>query len=230
MITAVLVAKTGSRGQHTGKQRFSAKSLNNLRPAPRAAQSCRDRIDRRLPGVVISSGENDRLVRPPDVVSRRSVRAGIGRRQPEVAQRFDEPTMSIRAPWRFMVPDTVDGAVGAGVDSMRDDRVAIIDEHLDSDGRRLYLARAVPPVVSRLGEKSRCATKSRPTTEPRFHSSVAPIARLYHRRTDAFGTASMSEITGPSAPLVELRIGARSVWTLSIRPPPSASALAAKPA
>src|SRR5256885_203321 len=53
------------------------------------------------------------------------------------------------------------------------------------------------PLFSGSPTKNGAPAISRPTTEPRFHSSTAPSARLYQATASgALGTATITEITG----------------------------------
>jgi hypothetical protein len=54
------------------------------------------------------------------------------------------------------------------------------------------------PLFSGSPRKNGAPSTVSPTTPPRFHNSVAPTARAYHRAAAAAsGTASITEITGP---------------------------------
>ncbi len=117
--------------------------------------------------------------------------------QPQVAERVDEAALPVDPPWRLVVTDLVDAAVGSGRHGAIDEAVRVIDEHLDPDRPRANSGRGVPAVVLGLAEEERGTGKVSPTTPPRFHSSVAPSASEYHRAAAAAsGTASITEITG----------------------------------
>src|SRR5437870_8470622 len=66
-----------------------------------------------------------------------------------------EAALPVRSPRRLMVAYAIETAVCPCRDRALDERVGIVDEHLDSHGRGAYLDRALPAVARRLREEER---------------------------------------------------------------------------
>jgi hypothetical protein len=112
-----------------------------------------------------------------------------------MAVRVKEAALPMRSPRHCVVSHRV-VAVGPGCCRATDERVRIVHEYLNPDCRGAKRIWALPAVALWLGEKERRPSTSRPMTEPRFHSSVAPRARWYQAdAAAASGTASMREMT-----------------------------------
>ena len=111
--------------------------------------------------------------------------------QPQVADRVDEASLPVNAPWRLTVADLVDAAVRAGCHGTFDESVRVVGEDLDSHGLVPATAGASQPLFSGSPTKTGAPAMLNPATRPRFHSSVAPSACLYQstepgrRREDA---------------------------------------------
>src|SRR6185437_557206 len=82
--------------------------------------------------------------------------------EPQVAERVDEASLPVNAPWRLMVADLVDAAVRAGCHGAFDESVRVVGEDLDSHGPGAGRGRGVPAVVLGLTHEDRGAGDAQP--------------------------------------------------------------------
>jgi hypothetical protein len=67
--------------------------------------------------------------------------------KPQMAERIDEPSLAVNAPWRLVVADLVDAAVCSSCHRTFDEGVGVIHEDLDSHRPRANGGGDVPAVV-----------------------------------------------------------------------------------
>ena len=96
--------------------------------------------------------------------------------QPQVPERVDEAALPVRAPRHLVGADGVDAAVRTRVHRARDERVRVVDEHLDADGPAAQRLRRVPAVAFRLTEEERCPADREP-----HHGTEVPQDRRAER-------------------------------------------------
>ena len=94
--------------------------------------------------------------------------------EPEMAERVEEASLAVHAPWHLVIADLVDTAVRSGCHRTFDEAVGVVHEDLDPDRPCASGCGSVPAVVRGFAEEER--------------GSAAAAAS---------GTASITEITGP---------------------------------
>ena len=110
------------------------------------ALGCRNLLVPRYPGLLCALG----------LLARRDVLL-VGGQRPDVAERIDKATLSVRAPRRFMVANGVRLALRALAHRPRDERVGIVAEYLDARSRCAERSGGLPPILFGLADKERRA-------------------------------------------------------------------------
>lgn len=96
------------------------------------------------------------------IVSRKLLQGRFVPDEPQVAERVDEASLPVNAPWRLMVADLVDAAVRAGCHSTFDESVGVVCKDLDSHGPGAGYGRGVPAVVLGLAHENRGTGDAQP--------------------------------------------------------------------
>jgi hypothetical protein len=86
-------------------------------------------------------------------LQRKPVQGRFVAHQPDVPERIDEPTLTMRSPGRLVIPDFIKATVCTRFHSTSDHRVRIIAEQLDPDCRRTYRFGAFPTISGWLSQE-----------------------------------------------------------------------------
>ena len=82
--------------------------------------------------------------------------------EPQMAERIDEASLPVNAPWCLVVADRVDAAVSSSGHGTFDEPVRVVCEELDSDGPGAGNGRGVPAVVRGLAHEHWGASDAQP--------------------------------------------------------------------